>query len=97
MHGLYRLGALAYCTDVNAIPPESMALLHGLEVLILDALRFEPHPTHFSLAEALAVVAELRPKRTLLTHLSCRLTPDVARAMLPEGVELAYDGLRIAF
>ena len=101
-HGRYdctgfRFGGLAYCTDVNAIPETSWPLLEGVETLILDALRFEPHPTHFTLDEALAVVARLRPRQTYLTHISCRLTPARARALLPPGVALAYDGLRLSF
>ena len=66
----FRVGALAYCTDVSRIPDESRPLLEGLDVLVLDALRYEPHPTHFSLSEALAVIEALKPRRTFLTHLS---------------------------
>jgi len=92
----FRFGNVAYCTDVNAIPPESMARLRDLDVLILDCLRREPHATHFGLSEALAVVAELRPKRTLLTHMSHNFDHDATNAELPAGVELAYDGLEIS-
>ena len=66
----FRVGDLAYCTDVSRIPEESWPLLEGLDTLILDALRHEPHPTHFSLDEALAVVERLKPRRAYLTHLS---------------------------
>src|SRR5262245_31808049 len=59
----FRVGDLAYCTDVSKIPDESWPMLEGLDTLVLDALRFETHPTHFSLDEALAVVERLRPKR----------------------------------
>ncbi len=93
----FRLGNLAYCTDVNRISDESLAMLEGLDVLILDALRIEPHPTHFSLAEALAVVERLRPKQTWLTHLSHVFDHDSTEARLPDGVRLAYDGLAIDF
>jgi len=92
----FRFGDVAYCTDTNHIPPESMAKLQGLDVLILDCLRREPHTTHFGLDEALAVAAELKPRRTLLTHIS----HDLDHAMsvsLPDGVEMAYDGLMIPF
>ena len=58
----FRVGNLAYCTDVNRIPDESWSLLEGLDTLILDALRFQPHPTHFSLQEALAVIDRLKPR-----------------------------------
>lgn len=90
----FRFGNVAYCTDTNGIPPESMEKLRGLDVLILDCLRREPHTTHFGLAEALAVAAELQPRRTLLTHISHDLDDRVSES-LPENVELAYDGLSI--
>ena len=93
----FRVGDLAYCTDVNRIPDESRALLQGLDVLILDALRFEPHPTHFSLAEALETVEQLKPKRTFLTHLSHGFDHESTEASLPTGVHLAYDGLALDF
>lgn len=93
----FRIGNLAYCTDVNRIPDESMSLLEGLDVLILDALRIEPHPTHFSLAEALAVIDQLKPRQTLLTHLSHGFDHESTNARLPAGVRLAYDGLRVEF
>jgi phosphoribosyl 1,2-cyclic phosphate phosphodiesterase len=70
-----------------------MQRLEGLDVLILDCLRREPHATHFSLDETLAVWRELRPKRMLLTHLSHHFDHDATSAALPPGVELAYDGL----
>jgi phosphoribosyl 1,2-cyclic phosphate phosphodiesterase len=91
----FRFGDLAYCTDVKAIPPESAALLEGLDVLVLDCLRHEPHVTHMNVEEALATVERLRPKRTLLTHVCHRLEHEATGAALPPGVELAYDGLRI--
>jgi phosphoribosyl 1,2-cyclic phosphate phosphodiesterase len=92
----YRFGNLAYCTDVKHVPAESLERLRGLDVLILDCLRHEPHATHLSLDEALDLVRVLRPGRTLLTHLSHRLEHESTRAELPPGVDLAYDGLRIA-
>ena len=91
----FRFGNVAYCTDTNFIPPESMEKLQGLDVLILDCLRREPHTTHFGLEESLAVVAELNPRRTLLTHISHDLD-HADSAALPEGVEMAYDGLTVA-
>jgi phosphoribosyl 1,2-cyclic phosphate phosphodiesterase len=93
----FRLGDLAYCTDVSRIPDESWPLLEGLDVLILDALRHEPHPTHFNLEEALKVVERLKPRRTLLTHLSHGFDHGPTEATLPTGVALAYDGLSFAF
>ncbi len=92
----FRFGNVAYCTDTNAIPAESREKLHGLDVLILDCLRREPHSTHFSLDEALAIAAELAPRRTLLTHISHDLEHEATNATLPPEVELAYDGLSIA-
>lgn len=92
----FRFGDVAYCTDTNHIPPESMAKLQGLDVLILDCLRREPHTTHFGLDEALAVAAELKPRRTLLTHISHDLDHAMS-ASLPDGVEMAYDGLTVPF
>ena len=91
----YRFGDVAYCTDTNGIPPASMKLLEGLDVLVLDALRRRPHATHFSLDEALAVVEQLRPRRTLLTHICHEMEHAETMAILPPGVELAYDGLRV--
>ncbi|MGC8644606.1 MAG: MBL fold metallo-hydrolase [Isosphaeraceae bacterium] len=93
----FRVGNLAYCTDVNSIPDESWELLEGLDTLILDALRIEPHPTHFSLSEALAVVDRLKPRRTLFTHMSHVFDHEATEATLPPGVGLAYDGLRVDF
>ena len=91
----FRFGDLAYCTDTNHIPEESMSLLQGLDVLILDALRHKPHPTHFSLAEALEVAERIGAKRTYFTHVSHDLDHEKINAELPAGVELAYDGLRL--
>lgn len=93
----FRIGDFAYCTDCSFIPEESFPLLEGLDTLILDALRDDPHPTHFSLGEALDVVRRLKPRRTYFTHISHRLEHAATNARLPPGVELAYDGLRIAF
>ncbi|WP_145262108.1 MBL fold metallo-hydrolase [Planctomycetes bacterium Pan216] len=93
----FRIDGLAYCTDVNLIPEESWKLLEDLDVLILDALRFEPHPTHFCFDEALAVIDRVRPRRAILTHLSCRLDPEVARTRLPDHVTLSHDGMRVRF
>jgi phosphoribosyl 1,2-cyclic phosphate phosphodiesterase len=91
----FRIGNVAYCTDTNGIPPESLALLEGLDVLILDALRRRPHVTHFSLDEAIEIATRLKPKRTLFTHISHDLAHEATSQLLPPGMELAYDGLRI--
>ncbi len=91
----YRFGSLAYCTDTNGIPPESIARLQGLDVLILGALRHRPHPTHFSLSEAVAVAGQLAAERTLFTHICHDLDHAKTNATLSGGMELAYDGLRV--
>ena len=91
----FRVGGVAYLTDCNQIPERSWPLLEGLDVLVLDALRHRPHPTHFTVAEALVVAERLRPARTLLTHICHDLPHAATCAALPPGVELAYDGLAI--
>jgi len=93
----FRINDVAFCTDVSEIPEESWTLLEGLDVLILDALREKPHPTHFSLSQALQVVERLRPRQTYFTHLSHSLDYRKTNARLPDGVELAYDGLTIPY
>ncbi|MBX6315048.1 MAG: MBL fold metallo-hydrolase [Isosphaeraceae bacterium] len=93
----FRFDNLAYCTDVARIPDESWPMLEGLDTLILDALRPEPHPTHFSLSEALEVIARLRPRRAFLTHLSHSFDHATTESSLPPGVALAYDGLALIF
>ena len=91
----YRIGNVAYCTDTNFISESSLELLQGLDCLVLDALRYTTHPTHFSVEEAIAVVERIKPKKTFLTHLSHDLDYESANARLPDHVQLAYDGLRI--
>jgi phosphoribosyl 1,2-cyclic phosphate phosphodiesterase len=91
----FRFGDLAYCTDTNQIPDETWPLLAGLDTLVLDCLRPARHPTHFSLAEALAVAERVAARRTLLTHMGHELGHAVTSATLPAGVELAYDGLEL--
>lgn len=91
----FRFGDLAYCTDVSRIPDESRPLLEGLDTLVLDALRREPHPTHFSLDQALAEIRRIRPRQAYLTHLSHSLDHAETEKRLPENVRLAYDGLAL--
>jgi phosphoribosyl 1,2-cyclic phosphate phosphodiesterase len=93
----FRVGDLAYCTDVGKIPEASWPLLEGLDTLILDALRYAPHPTHFSLAEALAVVERLKPRSTYFTHLSHDFDHGPTETTLPPRVALSYDGLALEF
>jgi phosphoribosyl 1,2-cyclic phosphate phosphodiesterase len=89
----YRLGSFAYVTDCNLIPEESFRLLEGVEVLILDALRYRPHSTHFSVEEALAAAARIGAGRTILTHLAHDIDHGAPALPLPVGVELGHDGL----
>jgi phosphoribosyl 1,2-cyclic phosphate phosphodiesterase len=91
----FRFGSFAYLTDCNRIPDQSWPLLSGLDVLVLDALRHRPHPTHFSLTEALAVVDRVKPRQAYFTHICHDLPHATTNAALPAGVELAYDGLRL--
>lgn len=91
----FRIGALAYSSDVSAMPDESMPLLEGLDVFIVDALRYTPHPSHYSLDEALVLSKVLAPKRTILTHMHIDLDYRTLWTRLPEGVEPGYDGLVI--
>lgn len=94
VHG-YRFGDLAYLTDVKTIPDRSMELLRGVDTLIINALRERPHPTHLSIEESLAVIAELGPRQTFLVHLSHEISHAEATALLPDGVRVAWDGLEI--
>ena len=91
----FRVGNVAYCTDTNQIPPESMSLLEGLDVLFLDGLRREPHVTHFSIDEAVEIAHRLAPKQTFFTHISHRLEHEETNRTLPPGMQLAYDGMRV--
>ncbi len=91
----FRVGALAYLTDCNAIPEKTERRLRNLDVLIIDALRFRPHTTHFNIRQALDVAARLEPRRTVLTHLGHDVDHHRHGAELPAGAELAFDGQRI--
>jgi phosphoribosyl 1,2-cyclic phosphate phosphodiesterase len=90
----FRIGTFAYITDTNGIPAETMRLLEGVEVLALDGLRPAPvHPTHFTIAEAVAVSQKIGARETWLIHLAHEVDHDEVAATLPAGVKLAYDGL----
>lgn len=93
----FRINNVAFCTDVSLIPDESWPLLENLDVLVLDALREKPHPTHFGIGQALEVVERVKPRQAYFTHISHHLDHDATNARLPPGVELAYDGLRIPY
>lgn len=90
----FRIGPIAYITDAKTIVPEERKKLEGCEVLVLNALRKEPHISHLNLDEALALAEDLRPGRTYLTHISHYMGRH-AEVRLPAGVQLAYDGLRV--
>jgi phosphoribosyl 1,2-cyclic phosphate phosphodiesterase len=89
----FRVGTFAYLTDCSRIPDTSWPLLAGVRTLVVDALRDRPHPTHFTIAEALDVVDRLAPDRAYFTHICHDLPHAATCARLPAGVELAYDGL----
>jgi phosphoribosyl 1,2-cyclic phosphate phosphodiesterase len=93
----YRFGSAAYLTDFSSIPDSSMAMLEGLDILFLDALRHKPHPTHSTVENSLSIVSRLKPKRTFFTHLSHDLPHEETNRQLPVGVQLAYDGLKLEF
>jgi phosphoribosyl 1,2-cyclic phosphate phosphodiesterase len=93
----YRFGSAAYLTDMSDIPDVSLPLLQDLDVLILDALRHDPHPSHSHLEKSIAVVEQLKPKRAFFTHMSHDLDHDATNAKLPPNIRLAYDGQQIAF
>lgn len=88
----YRVGNLAYVVDCSAIPVSSRSLLQGLDVLVIDALRFREHRSHFSISEAIEMAGQLRVPRTLLTHLTHDIDYPRHTAGLPQGIEFAYDG-----
>ena len=91
----FRINDVAYCTDVSEIPDESWPLLQGVDTLILDCLRWKPHPTHLCVDQVLELVEKLQPRMTYLTHISHALEHAETNARLPAHIELAYDGLRI--
>jgi phosphoribosyl 1,2-cyclic phosphate phosphodiesterase len=84
---------MAYSTDVVELPEESFALLEGLELWIVDCLRFEPHTTHANFDKAIGWIERVKPKRAVLTHLNQSVDYDTIAKLCPPGVEPAYDGL----
>jgi len=91
----FRVRDTAYVTDVSEVPDSSIPLLERLDILIVDCLRPKPHPTHLSLAQALALVERLKPGRAFFTHIAHELGHEGTNAALPSHVRLAYDGLRL--
>ncbi len=100
MHGSmkvngYRFGRFAYCTDCNEITTEGYERLEGVRYLILDGLRYRPHPTHLTIEEAVETAGKIGAEKTWLTHIAHDVKHAEGAAALPEGIELAFDGLRI--
>jgi phosphoribosyl 1,2-cyclic phosphate phosphodiesterase len=96
IHSLgFRIGNLAYCSDVSDFPAETVPKLECLDVLIIDALQYRPHPSHLSLGESLVWIERLKPRRAILTHMHTPLDYDTVMAETPPHVEPAYDQMRI--
>jgi phosphoribosyl 1,2-cyclic phosphate phosphodiesterase len=91
----YRIGSFAYITDASKIPDSEMEKLEGLDVLVLNALRRQPHPTHFNLEQATEIALKLKAKKTYFTHITHDMMHDEINTLLPENIELGYDGLEI--
>jgi phosphoribosyl 1,2-cyclic phosphate phosphodiesterase len=93
----FRFGSAAYLTDMSSIPETSLPLLEDLDVVIIDALRKIPHPSHANVEQALAWIERIQPRQALFTHISHELEHAATEEELPAHVRLAYDGQRIAF
>ncbi|MFT3996563.1 MAG: MBL fold metallo-hydrolase, partial [Asticcacaulis sp.] len=91
----YRIGDVAYSSDISGLPEDSFDILSGVKVWIVDALRYAPHPTHAHLALALEWIARVKPERAILTNLHQDMDYEELRAQLPDGVEPAYDQMII--
>lgn len=91
----FRFGDVAYASDVSALPKDSLDGLQGLDLLILDALRYTPHPSHFSVSDAVATIEALKPKRAVLTNLHTDLDYARLSGELPDGIVPAFDGMRL--
>jgi phosphoribosyl 1,2-cyclic phosphate phosphodiesterase len=91
----FRIGNFAYCNDVVRLPEETLERLGGLDLLVVDALRYAPHPTHANVDQALAWIDRLKPRRAVLSNLHVDLDYQTLRAELPEGVEPAFDGMEL--
>ena len=93
----YRFGSAAYLTDMSDIPEVSIPLLQNLDILVLDALRLTPHPSHSHLEKSVAIVEQLKPQRAFFTHMGHDLDHATTNATLPPNIQLAYDGLQLQF
>ena len=92
----FRFGRFAYCTDCSQVPPGSMSRLRDLDVLVLDALRPNPHPTHLSVDQAVDLARRIGARHTFFTHMAHQLKHEETNAALPDGIQLGYDGLRFS-
>ena len=93
----FRSGSMAYCNDVHELPPETVDAIRGVDTLVVDALRYTPHPSHAHLEQALSWIDEISPKQALLTNLHVDMDYDELKAQLPSHVAPAYDGLSFEF
>lgn len=93
----FRFGNLGYTPDISDLPEQSVEAMQGLDIWIVDALRYAPHPSHFHVKKALEWIERLKPKRAILTHMTTELDYDTLRRDLPDHVEPAYDGMEIIF
>ena len=91
----YRIGNMAYLTDISEIPEESLALLQGLDLLLLDCLRYKPHHTHINLEQSLAYASHIKAKETYLIHMTHEMEYESLSGQLPPSIHVAYDGLRL--
>ena len=91
----FRISGLAYCNDLNGLPERSLDNLQGLDVLVIDALRYTPHPSHANLEQTLAWIDQLKPRRAVLTNLHVDMDFETLRRDLPNGVEPGFDGMEI--
>jgi phosphoribosyl 1,2-cyclic phosphate phosphodiesterase len=92
----FRVERVAYCTDVNRIPESSFEMLAGLDLLVLDALQYRTHNTHFSVDEAIAAARRIGARRTFFTHIAHALAHELTNRSLPDGMRLAFDGQRVS-
>jgi phosphoribosyl 1,2-cyclic phosphate phosphodiesterase len=91
----FRFGGLAYTPDVSDIPAESLEALSGLDVWVIDGLRFAPHPSHFTVDDALDWIERLKPRRAVITNMTADVDYETLRKQLPANAEPAYDGMLV--
>ena len=89
----YRFGDMAYSTDLNGLPESAFDTLAGVKTWVVDALRYDPHPTHAHLDLTLSWIERVKPERAILTHMTWDMDYETLKKQLPRGVEPAYDGM----